>query len=253
MIKKIRLNHYISQSGICSRRKADDLIKLGLIKVNNLTIKKLGYKVNYNDIIKYNNKILRIKNKIYLILNKPKNCITTIKDNINRVTVMEYIPDVYKNYKINPVGRLDKNTTGILLLTNDGFLSKILTHPKYNIKKIYKIVLNKKIKFNDILNIKNGIKLKEGKVKINNINIIKNNKKIVYLSINIGWNRIIHRLFNKIGYKVLKLKRISFAGIKIDKYIKKEGKFKKLSKNFINKILKLNNIKYNINEKNNNN
>lgn len=139
--KFIRLNNYISQCGICSRRKADNLIKLNLIKVNNIIINILGYKINYNkDIIKYNDKIIKIKKKIYLLFNKPSNCITTLKDNKYRNNIMNYIPNIYKKYGIYPIGRLDKNTTGILLLTNDGILYKKLTHPKYKIKKFIKFI-----------------------------------------------------------------------------------------------------------------
>ncbi|WGH26167.1 MAG: pseudouridine synthase [Candidatus Shikimatogenerans bostrichidophilus] len=241
MENKLRLNNYISKCGICSRRKADNLIKLGLIKVNNKIINKLGYKIIENkDIIKYNNKVIKKKKKIYLLFNKPKNCITTTKEK-KYINVMHYIPKIYKIYNLYPVGRLDKNTTGLLLITNDGKLSNKLTHPKYKIKKTYKIFLNKKIKKQDILKIKNGINLKEGKVKINNIIIKKSNKKSILLTINIGWNKIIHRIFNKLNYKVLNLDRINFAGLKKKKELKK-GKFIILSKKIINYIKNINKI-----------
>ncbi|WGH26698.1 MAG: pseudouridine synthase [Candidatus Shikimatogenerans bostrichidophilus] len=238
--KKIRLNKYISKSGLCSRRKADFLIKLGLISVNNNIIKELGYKVFINDIIKYNNKILFIKKNIYLIFNKPKNCITTLKDNRNRKTIFYYIPNIYKKYGIFPVGRLDKNTTGILLITNDGDLTLKLIHPKYKINKDYKVFLNKKLLYKDLLYIKNGVKLKEGKIKINFIKLIKKDKKKLIISINLGWNKILHRLFNKLGYKIINLIRINFAGFKLKDFNLKKGNYINLKKKKVYNIIKNN-------------
>ncbi|WGH25071.1 MAG: rRNA pseudouridine synthase [Candidatus Shikimatogenerans bostrichidophilus] len=236
---KIRLNKYIAYTGICSRRSADKLINLGLISVNGKIINKLGYKILPNDIIKYNNKIIRLYNFKYIILNKPKNCITTIKDNYNRNTIMNYIPRIYKSkYRIYPVGRLDKNTTGVLLLTNDGQLSNNLLHPKNKIKKQYKIILKKKINLKDIIKLKNGIKLREGKIKIKDINIYKNNKNIILLSINVGWNRVLHRIFKILDNKILYLQRINFGGFKLNNYnIKKVGQYEILSKKKIFYIL----------------
>ncbi|MDH3004639.1 MAG: pseudouridine synthase [Candidatus Shikimatogenerans sp. JK-2022] len=240
----IRLNKYIAYTGLCSRRKADNLIKLGLISVNGKIINKLGYKISIKDKIKYNNKLLTLYKFIYIILNKPKKCITTIKDNYNRRTVMDYIPKIYiTKFRIYPVGRLDKNTTGILLLTNDGDLCHNLLHPNKKIKKTYKIILNKKIVLKDLIILKKGIKLKEGKIKINFIKIIKSKKNIIVISIFLGWNRIIHRIFNKLGYKVLYLHRINFAGLNINKLnINKVGQYKILSKKKIYNLLKIKNI-----------
>ncbi|WOX79449.1 pseudouridine synthase [Candidatus Shikimatogenerans bostrichidophilus] len=245
MIKqRIRLNKYIAYSGVCSRRKADKLIKIGLISVNGKIINKLGYKVNYYDNIKYVNSNLNLKNKIYILFNKPKNCITTVKDNKNRIIIMDFIPKIYKKLGIFPIGRLDKNTTGLILLTNDGKLAQYLTHPKYKIKRKYKIFLNKNFNKTDILILNKGIKLKEGKIKINNIKIFNNNKRTLIITINVGWNKIIHRIFNKIGYKVLFLNRIYFAGFKINNNLKK-GQYKILSNKIINYIKNINNIHYN--------
>ncbi|WGH25531.1 MAG: pseudouridine synthase [Candidatus Shikimatogenerans bostrichidophilus] len=240
--KKIRLNKFIAYSGLCSRRQADKLINLGLISVNNIIIKKMGYKINFNDNVKYNETKIKIIDKyIYILINKPKNCITTVKDNLNRKTILFFIPNKYKKkFRIYPVGRLDKNTTGILLLTNDGYLSNKLLHPKYKINKIYKIILNKNLDLYSIIKIKKGIKLKEGVIKIKKIIINKNKKNIIHLYINLGWNRIIHRIFNKLGYKILYLQRINFGGLKINKYIKKEGKYIILSKKKIYKIIQKN-------------
>ncbi|WOX79304.1 pseudouridine synthase [Candidatus Shikimatogenerans bostrichidophilus] len=242
--KLIRLNKYISYSGLCSRRKADNLIKLGLISVNGKIIKKLGYKVNYEDKIKYVNSNLKFKNKIYILFNKPKNCITTVKDNKNRIIIMDFIPNIYKKLGIFPIGRLDKNTTGLLLLTNDGEFAQYLTHPKYKIKRKYKLFLNKNLNKNDLLILKKGIRLKEGKININKIKIFNNNKRLLIITITVGWNKIIHRIFNKIGYKILYLNRIYFAGLKMDNNIK-IGQYKILSKKIINNIITINKINYN--------
>ncbi|BDT61618.1 MAG: hypothetical protein RDO_1460 [Flavobacteriales endosymbiont of Rhyzopertha dominica] len=247
MNKIIRLNKFISKCGICSRRKADNLIKSGIIKVNNNIITTLGYKININDNVKYNNKLLNIKNNIYLLFNKPKNCITTLKDNYNRNIIMNYIPKIYKNFGLFPVGRLDINTTGLLLITNDGKLSKFLTHPRYKIKKKYKIYLNKNFNIKHLKILKKGIIFKEGKIIIKNLKIFKNNKKILIITIYIGWNRIIHRIFNKLGYNILNLNRIYFAGLKLNKSLKL-GKYIILNKKKINYIKHINNINYN-NEK----
>ncbi|MDH3004780.1 MAG: pseudouridine synthase [Candidatus Shikimatogenerans sp. JK-2022] len=242
-MKKIRINKYIALSGICSRRKADNLIKLGLISINDNIIYELGKKIILNkDIIKYDNKIIKILRFLYIIINKPKNCIITLKDNKNkknRLTIFNFIPNKFKKYRIFPVGRLDQNTTGILLLTNDGFLCNKLLHPKYKIKKDYKIILNKKIKKNIIFKLNKGLIFKEGKIKITKIKIKKNNKNILIISIHIGWNKIIHRIFNKLGYKILYLQRINFGGIKIYKDIKKEGQYKILSKKKLYNILNI--------------
>ncbi|WGH27008.1 MAG: pseudouridine synthase [Candidatus Bostrichicola ureolyticus] len=233
----LRLNHYISNSGIVSRRKADHLIKLGLIKVNGKIINKIGYKININDNIIYNNYLIKPKKKIYLLLNKPKGIITTTSDDKNRKTVIDILSKkITIKYRIYPVGRLDKQTTGILLLTNDGNITKILTHPKYKIKKGYNVILNKNLNKLDLKKIKNGIYLSEGITKIDKIHYINNSLNEIFIELHIGWNRVIRRIFNFLNYKIIKLDRIFLGKIKNNL---KEGQWRFLTKK---EIIYLNNL-----------
>ncbi len=213
MKKKIRLNHFLSENGITSRRKADDLIKLGTVEVNGKLVLKLGCKINYDDIVKFNGVRVKYKKKIYLLINKPKGYITTTKDKFRRKTVMDLIPYFfYKKYRIFPIGRLDRSTTGILIFTNDGDLSEKLTHPKYRVQKVYSVLLNKRISSKDLEKIKHGrIYLKEGRVKVLFIKLIKYNK--IEIGIHFGWNKIIIRMFKFLNYNIIRLDRISFGGI----------------------------------------
>jgi pseudouridine synthase len=211
---KIRLNHYLSNAGIASRRKADQLIQSGAIEVNGKPVFKLGTIIRTDDIVKFHGSRVKPKNKIFILLNKPKGFITSTKDQFNRKTVMHLIPYFYlSDYRIFPIGRLDYSTTGVLLLTNDGYIAEKLTHPKYQVKKIYHVSLNKKIISEDLDKIKKGkIYLKEGKVQV--IFIKKSNvKNKIEIGLSIGWNKIIKRMFNKLNYKVTQLDRISFGGI----------------------------------------
>ncbi|AER40812.1 MAG: pseudouridine synthase [Flavobacteriales bacterium] len=205
----IRLNHYLSNSGISSRREADKLIQSGIIEVNGKSISKLGTIIHMNDVITINGNRIKNKKKIYILLNKPKGFITSTHDPFNRKTVMNLIPN-FSDYRIYPVGRLDRSTTGVLLLTNDGSITEKLTHPKYNIKKVYHVVLNKNIHDNDIHKIKKGkIFLHEGRVKVDFIYKKKNKVKI---GLHIGWNRVIKRIFKKLNYEVIQIDRINFGG-----------------------------------------
>lgn len=233
--KKIRLNKYLSHTGVVSsRRKADKLIQSGVIEVNGKLISNLGQVINNDDIVKFHGERIKIKEKFYLLLNKPKGFITTTKDKFKRKTVMDLIPYFFWKKNVFPVGRLDVNTTGILLFTNDGEISNKLTHPKYKIKKIYNVTLNKNLDYEDFNKIKNGkIFLKEGRVKVFNIKRIKNNK--VQVAIHIGWNRIIKRMFRKLNYKVIDLDRIVFGNF-FKKNIKC-GKFRIIKKNEIKMYL----------------
>ena len=208
-----RLNQFISRSGVTSRRKADILIESGKIKVNGKIVKKLGTKVSVEDKIEYNRKQITIQRYKYLILNKPKNFITTLSDEKKRKTVLDLINNACTE-RLFPVGRLDKNTTGVLLFTNDGDLSQKLIHPKHKIKKEYHVSLNKKISMLDFEKIKKGIDLEDGKIKVDEIRIINNtyNKELL-LTLHSGRNRIVRRIFEFLDYEVLKLDRILFAGI----------------------------------------
>ncbi|WP_341656800.1 pseudouridine synthase [Blattabacterium cuenoti] len=214
MHHKIRLNHYLSNSGISSRRNADKLIQSGAIEVNGKPVLKLGTVIHTDDIVKFHGSKIKFKKKIYILLNKPKGFITTTRDPFNRKTVMNLIPCLYSEYRIFPVGRLDSSTTGVLLLTNDGYIAEKLTHPKYHIKKIYHVSLNKKIKNEDLDQIrKKKIYLKEGKVKVCFVKHKKNAKNKIEIGLYIGWNRVIKRIFKKLNYKVIRLDRINFGGL----------------------------------------
>ena len=208
-----RLNQFISRSGVTSRRKADILIESGKIKVNGKIVKKLGTKVSVEDKIEYNRKQITIQRYKYLVLNKPKNFITTLSDEKKRKTVLDLINNACAE-RLFPVGRLDKNTTGVLLFTNDGDLSQKLIHPKHKIKKEYHVSLNKKISMLDFEKIKKGIDLEDGKIKVDEIRISNNtyNKELL-LTLHSGRNRIVRRIFEFFDYEVLKLDRILFAGI----------------------------------------
>ncbi|WP_185868977.1 pseudouridine synthase [Blattabacterium cuenoti] len=220
---KIRLNHYLSNAGISSRRKSDKLIQSGYVKVNGKPVSRLGTIIDTNDIVTFNGSKIKIKKKIYILLNKPKGYITTTKDPFNRKTVMSLIPNLYK-YRIFPVGRLDCSTTGVLLFTNNGHIAEKLTHPKYHIKKIYHVSLNKEIKNEDLYKIRNGkIFLKEGKVKVLFVKRNSRSKHKIKIGLYVGWNKIIKRIFKKLDYRVITLDRVFFGGfskknIKIGKW-----------------------------------
>ncbi len=210
----IRLNKYIANAGVCSRRDADKLIESGLIQVNGQTIKDLGTKIMLTDEVIYENRTLQIEKKFYVLLNKPKGYITTTDDPHDRKTVMFLTQNACKE-RIYPVGRLDKNTTGLLLLTNDGDLAKKLTHPKHEIKKIYHVITDKKLTKSDFNKIELGITLEDGLIKVDKIAYVNPeiSKKEIGIEIHSGKNRIIRRIFESLGYKVVKLDRVTFAGI----------------------------------------
>lgn len=208
----IRLNKFISNSGVCSRREADDLIKMGLITVNGQSITEMGHKVKPGDDVRYEGKKLSAEKPVYVLLNKPKGYITTTDDPQERKTVMGLIGDAVKE-RIYPVGRLDRNTTGLLLLTNDGELADKLTHPSYNAKKIYKAELDKPITKADIEKIQEGVRLEEGKAIVDDLAVVSDDKKTVGIELHIGWNRIVRRIFESLGYEVVKLDRVAYAGL----------------------------------------
>jgi 23S rRNA pseudouridine2605 synthase len=208
----IRLNKFISNSGVCSRREADELIKMGLITVNGQSITEMGHKVKPGDDVRHEGKKLTAEKPVYILLNKPKGFITTTDDPQERKTVMGLIGNAVKE-RVYPVGRLDRNTTGLLLLTNDGELADKLTHPSYNAKKIYKAELDKPITKADVERIQEGVRLEEGKAVVDDLAVISDDKKTVGIEIHIGWNRIVRRIFESLGYEVVKLDRVVYAGL----------------------------------------
>ncbi|MCD4681462.1 MAG: rRNA pseudouridine synthase [Bacteroidales bacterium] len=210
----IRLNKYLANAGICSRREADQLIESGVVKINGKVVTELGVKVSYSDKVQYDGRTLLKEKPVYVLLNKPKDFITTVTDPFERKTVMNLVARACKE-RIYPVGRLDRNTTGLLLFTNDGELAKKLTHPKHGIKKIYHIVLDKSLAKNDIVKIASGVMIDDGLVKVDKIAYIEgqNDKKQIGVEIHSGKNRIIRRIFESLDYRVVKLDRVVFAGL----------------------------------------
>ncbi len=209
-----RLNKVIAGSGICSRREADEYIKAGMVKVNNKIITELGTKVYPYDEIKFNNKIIKKEKKVYILLNKPKDFVTSLDDPHAKKTVMDLIKNACKE-RVYPVGRLDRNTTGVLLFTNDGDLTKKLTHPSHNKKKIYHVFLDKNLKKSDMIKITEGIKLDDDTyIQADSVNYADiNDKSQVGIEIHSGQNRIVRKIFESLDYKVKKLDRVYFAGL----------------------------------------
>jgi len=212
-IDGIRLNKYISNSGICSRREADVYIASGSASVNGKTVTEMGYKVKLTDEVRFDGSLISPEKKRYVLLNKPKNFITTMDDERGRKTVMELVGNASKE-RIYPVGRLDRNTTGLLLFTNDGELAKKLTHPKHNIEKIYHASLDKKLSQGDLTKISEGFMLDDKRVLVDEISYIQNQPKSeVGVKIHSGRNRIVRRIFEHFNYSVVKLDRVIFAGL----------------------------------------
>ncbi len=219
----MRLNKYLAHAGIASRREADVLIQTGAVTVNGKTVTEMGYKVQPGDKVQFNGETIKPEKKVYVLLNKPKNFITTTEDEKGRKTVMELVQKSAP-VRIYPVGRLDRNTTGVLLFTNDGDLAKKLTHPKHNVEKLYHVKLDKNLKPSDLDKIRNGLKLEDGEIQVDDISYIKGAPHSeVGVKIHSGRNRIVRRIFEHLGYDVIKLDRVVFAGL-----TKKEVDFLKM-------------------------
>ena len=209
-----RLNKYIANAGICSRREADKLIAAGSITVNGKVVTEMGYQVHEGDVVNYGGETLRSERKRYFLLNKPKGFITTVDDPQNRETVMMLIDGACPE-RIYPVGRLDRNTTGLLLFTNDGDLARHLTHPSTGVYKIYQVELDKPVTRNDMKQMLEGVELEDGPIHVDDIQYVQgaNDKRIVGVELHSGKNRIVRRLFEHFGYNVHKLDRVVFAGL----------------------------------------
>lgn len=209
---KYRLNRYIANSGVCSRREADELIKMGLVSVNGNVITEMGFQVGARDEVRYEGRVLRAEKPVYVLMNKPKGYLTTTKDPQERNTVMHIIGNAVKE-RVYPVGRLDRNTTGLLLFTNDGDLADKLSHPSYNVKKIYKVELDRPLAKNDFQKIVDGIQLEEGRAMVDDLAIVSDDGKTVGIELHIGWNRVVRRIFERLEYSVVKLDRSVYAGL----------------------------------------
>jgi len=209
----MRLNRFVANAGVCSRREADKFILAGAVTINGKIINELGVRVKSGDEVRFDGRKLNAEKKIYILLNKPKNFVTTTDDPHAERTVMELVKSACEE-RIYPVGRLDRNTTGLLLFTNDGDLSKKLTHPSYLKKKVYQVSLDKQVSKNHILEIADGIELEDGRIAADSVSYISNEDKTeVGIEIHSGKNRIVRRIFEHFGYNVKKLDRVFFAGL----------------------------------------
>lgn len=229
----IRLNRYISNAGICSRREADVLISAGSVSVNGQIITELGTRVFPNDVVKLGDEKIISEKKVYILLNKPKDYITTLDDPEGRKTVLDLVKGACTE-RIYPVGRLDRNTTGLLLLTNDGELTKKLTHPKYNKKKIYHVFLERALTVEDFEQISNGFELEDGFIKPDKVDYVTADATELGIELHSGRNRIVRRIFEHLGYTVKKLDRVYYAGL--TKKDLPRGKWRLLTKMEISKL-----------------
>lgn len=209
----MHLNKFLPQAGVCSRRKATDAIKAGEVKVNGIIVKEPWYEVKPKDVVSINGHAVHLTQKYaYILLNKPKNCITTLSDEKGRETVLDLLVGVKE--RVFPIGRLDRNTTGVLLLTNDGEFANKLMHPRYEVQKVYTATLDKPLVITDLEKIKQGVQLPDGLIKVDYVGFVtEKNKSVVRVKLHSGKYRVVRRLFNKVGYEVKKLDRISFAGL----------------------------------------
>ena len=210
--KPVRLNKYLANAGICSRREADDFIQAGVITVNGVTVDNLGVKVLPTDDIRFHDQPVRRERKVYILLNKPKNTVTTTDDPQERHTVIDIVRNACAE-RIYPVGRLDRNTTGVLLLTNDGDLAAKLTHPKFHKKKIYAVTLDRELDEVDEAIVRAGVVLDDERIVPDALEFPKADRRHIGLEIHSGQNRVVRRMFEKVGYKVVNLDRVSFAGL----------------------------------------
>ena len=210
----IRLNKFLSNAGVCSRREADEFIQKGAVKVNDVVVTELGTKITRQDVVTFNEKPVQIESKVYIVLNKPKNCVTTSDDPQERLTVMDLVKNACQE-RIYPVGRLDRNTTGVLLLTNDGDLASKLTHPSFKKKKIYHVWLDKNVAIEDMEKIANGLELEGWGRSMRTLSaMLARTIRAKWVSrIHSGRNRIVRRIFESLGYHVTKLDRVYFAGL----------------------------------------
>jgi len=208
----IRLNKYLSNAGICSRREADVLIETGVVSVNSKIILEMGYKVQPGDKVMYDGETINAEKKRYVLLNKPKDFITTMDDPWGRKTVMSLVAKACKE-RVYPVGRLDRETTGLLMFTNDGDMAKKLTHPRHKSSKIYHVELNKSVTLEDVKRLLEGIELEDGKTFFDKAEYVKESSKEIGVELHSGKNRIVRRMFESMGYAVVKLDRVQFAGL----------------------------------------
>lgn len=230
----IRLNKYLANAGVCSRREADEFIEAGVVKVNGEVVSELGTKITRADTVLFHDQPVELESKVYVLLNKPKGFVTTTDDPENRKTVMELVKSACQE-RIYPVGRLDRGTTGVLLLTNDGDLASKLTHPKYEKRKIYQVWLDKAVEMEHMQAIADGVELEDGEIHADAISYVtEEDLSQVGLEIHSGRNRVVRRIFEKLGYRVLKLDRVYFAGL--TKKNLSRGKWRYLNEKEVNML-----------------
>lgn len=231
----VRLNKFLSNAGICSRREADELIKVGAVLVNGIAVTELGTKITAQDRVEVNGREVKPENKVYVLLNKPRNCVTTTDDPQERLTVSHLVRNACKE-RIYPVGRLDRNTTGVLLLTNDGDLAAKLVHPSFKKKKIYHVWLDREVTLEDMQKIADGVELEDGEMHADAISYVTDEDLTqVGIEIHSGRNRIVRRIFEHLGYHVKKLDRVYFAGL--TKKNLGRGKWRYLTQDEVNALL----------------
>lgn len=221
---KIRLNRYIAMSGICSRREADDFIQSGVVSVNGLTVTELGAKVSQDDEVRFNGNVIRNEKKVYIVMNKPKGYVTSVEDPHADKTVMDLLKNSCRE-RVYPVGRLDKNSLGVLLITNDGDMAKKLMHPSFEKKKVYQVSLDKPLMRADMDALVQGFELDDGEIHADAVSYVGDKKTEVGIEIHSGRNRIVRRMFEHLGYKVVKLDRVYFAGLTKQRLKRGEWRF----------------------------
>jgi 23S rRNA pseudouridine2605 synthase len=234
--QSIRLNKFISHAGVCARRAADALIQAGHITVNGKKVNTLGYKVTPQDVVKYRDHVLKEDKHIYILLNKPKDYITTTQDPKARKTVLQLVKNACHE-RVYPVGRLDRNTTGLLLLTNDGALAKKLAHPSSNLAKLYHVMLNKPLSQEDYEKIKVGVLLEDGIAHVDQLEIVEQDRQSIGLEIHMGRNRVVRRIFEHLHYDVVKLDRVKYAHL--TKKDLPRGKWRLLTQQEVNYLNRL--------------
>jgi 23S rRNA pseudouridine2605 synthase len=222
----VRLNKYIANAGICSRREADELISAGFVQINEKVVTELGTRVMPKDKVKYKGKEIKPEKNVYILMNKPKDFITTVDDPRGRKTVMDLVRNACSE-RVYPVGRLDRMTTGVLLLTNDGDLAKKLTHPSHEVRKIYQVRTAENLSKGDLVKLATGVELEDGEVKADDVAFIDDKFNEIGIEIHSGKNRVIRRMFEAIGHQVVKLDRVYFAGLTKKQLIR--GKYRFLS------------------------
>ena len=213
-MEEMRLNKYLAHCGIASRRAADTLIMQGHVTVNDTVVQEMGYKVQEKDVVKFKGKVIRPVDKfVYYLLNKPRNVLTTSSDERGRKTVIDILAKKVTE-RVYPVGRLDRNTSGLILLTNDGDLTKKLSHPSHKVPKVYHVTLDKNLALKDLELIRSGIKLDDGEIKADSLHFMEDmSKRDVQIELHSGKNRIVRRIFEHLGYEVVKLDRTYYAGL----------------------------------------